>query len=404
MISSIKTDGNYRNFPFIVLLLIGLYLCEGMFGLLPMSRLFFPIYFMFFLKGYKKDTPFSKPLLLLIISMVLSMFSCMIFHNQSLISSFGCYVTYAAIAFFFLLRKMNINPNTIERVLFWMFVIFCVCYIYQIMVLPKLFFLSSDRDVNYSLPIFLRRIRLPGMSLVGLGALFSLNKILFGQRKYIFTFVLALIVILLFGFRTLLAFIAIFSFVMIIRIYGFSYKILLSFVFLGLVGWGFSVTEFGQEIFGAMLERQDNDQTFANKDYIRYTTLFYYYGQHYQNLLEMFLGSGLAERGTGSSYEMYYVKLESCGIHYFDWGLLGISWMMGMLSLVAMIWYPIRAFLTKMPNDKLYLSIWFGYLLACAFTSAEFVRQGCFLVQGIALYLITIYSNQYRYEKNYNCK
>ena len=78
MISSIKTDGNYRNFPFIVLLLIGLYLCEGMFGLLPMSRLFFPIYFMFFLKGYKKDTPFSKPLLLLIISMVLSMFSCII--------------------------------------------------------------------------------------------------------------------------------------------------------------------------------------------------------------------------------------------------------------------------------------------------------------------------------------
>lgn len=404
MFSSINTDDNYRSYPFIVLLLIGLYLCEGMFGLLPMTKFFFPVYFLFFLSGYKNDTPFSKPLLLLMVSMVLSMFSCLIFHNQDIISSFGSNVTYAAIAIFFLLRKMNINPNTIERVLFWMFVIFCACYIYQIMVLPKLVFLSSDKFVNYDLPIFLRRIRLPGMSLVGLGALFSLNQILVGQRKYIFSFVLALIVILLFGFRTLLAFIAIFSFVMIIRIYGFSYKILLSFVFLCLVAWGFSVTEFGQEIFGAMLERQDNDQTFANKDYIRYTTLFYYYGQHYQNLLEMFLGSGLPERGTGSIYEAYYTKLESCGIHYFDWGLLGISWMMGMLSLVAMIWYPIRAFLTKMPNDKLYLSIWFGYLLACAFTSAEFVRQGCFLVQGIALYLITIYSNQYSYEKGYNCE
>lgn len=400
MISSINTDGKYRSFPFIVLLLIGLYLCEGMFGLFPMSRLFFPIYFMFFISEYKKDTPFSKPLLLLMISMVLSMFSCMIFHNQNLISSFGSYVTYSAIAIFFLLRKMNINPNTIERVLFWMFVIFCVCYIYQIMVLPKLIFLSSDRDVNYSLPIFLRRIRLPGMSLVGLGALFSLNKILFGQRKYIFTFVLALIVILLFGFRTLLAFIAFFSFIMIIRIYGFSYKILLSFVFLCLVVWAFSVTEFGQDIFGAMMERQDDNQTFANKDYIRYTTLFYFYGDHYKNLLEMILGSGLPERGTGSIYEMYYVKLESFGIHYFDWGLLGISWMMGILSLVAMIWYPIRAFLMRMPKDKLYLSIWFGYLLACAFTSAEFVRQGCFLIQGIALYLIT----EFAYEKNCNCK
>lgn len=404
MFSTINTGYKYRSYPFIVLLLIGLYLCEGIFGLLSPTRVLFPVYFLFFLSGYKNDTPFSKPLLLLMVSMVLSMFSCMIFHNQDLISSFKSNVTYAAIAIFFILRKMKINPNSVERVLFWMFVIFCACYIYQIMVLPKLVFLSSDKYINYDLPFFLRRIRLPGMSLVGLGALLSLNKILVGQNRYIFTFLLALIVILLFGFRTLLAFIAIFSFIMIIRVFGFSYKILFSFVFLCIVIWGFSVTEFGQQIFGAMMERQDDNQTFANKDYIRYTTLFYYYGQHYQNLLEMFLGSGLPERGTDSIYEMYYIKLESLGIHYFDWGLLGISWMMGMLSLVAMIWYPIRAFLTRMPNDKLYLSVWFGYLLACAFTSAEFVRQGCFLVQGIALYLITIYSNQYSYEKDYNCK
>ena len=404
MFSSINTDDNYRNYPFIVLLLIGLYLCEGMFGLLPMTKFFFPVYFLFFLSGYKNDTPFSKPLLLLMVSMVLSMFSCLIFHNQDIISSFGSNVTYAAICIFFVLCKLKLDPIIVERVLFWMFIIFCACYIYQVLVFPKLVFLSSDARIDYNLPIFLRRIRFPGMSLVGLGAFFSLNKILIGQNKYIVPYVLALIVILLFGFRTLLVFITVFSFVIIIRVYGFSYKIMLAFIFLCIIAWLFSLTEFGQTIFNTMLERQEGSDNFSNKDYIRYTTLYYYYNDHYKNFIEMLLGSGLPQRGTGSIYEAYYIKLESCGIHYFDWGLLGISWMMGMLSLVAMIWYPIRAFLTRMPNDKLYLSVWFGYLFACAFTSAEFVRQGCFLVQGIALYLITIYSNQYSYEKDYNCE
>lgn len=138
MFSSINTDDNYRSYPFIVLLLIGLYLCEGMFGLLPMTKFIFPIYFLFFLSGYKNDTPFSKPLLLLMVSMVLSMFSCLIFHNQDIISSFGSNVTYAAICIFFVLRKLKLNPIIVERVLFWMFIIFCACYIYQVLV-----FLSS---------------------------------------------------------------------------------------------------------------------------------------------------------------------------------------------------------------------------------------------------------------------
>lgn len=157
MFSTINTGYKYRSYPFIVLLLIGLYLCEGMFGLLPTTRVLFPVYFLFFLSGYKNDTPFSKPLLLLMVSMVLSMFSCMIFHNQDLISSFKSNVTYAAIAIFFILRKMKINPNSVERVLFWMFVIFCACYIYQIMVFPKLVFLSSDKYINYDLPFFFKK-------------------------------------------------------------------------------------------------------------------------------------------------------------------------------------------------------------------------------------------------------
>ena len=112
------------------------------------------------------------------------------------------------------------------------------------------------------------------------------------------------------------------------------------------------------------------------------------------------MGSGIPNRVIISDYGKYYDNLESYGIHYYDWGILGMSWMMGLMSLVAMVWYSVKAFFTKVPRNKLYLTLWFGYLLACGFTSAEFVRQGCFLIQGMVLYLIHVYSD----EKNNSSK
>lgn len=181
---------------------------------------------------------------------------------------------------------------------------------------------------------------------------------------------------------------------MIVKINGFSYRLIVGIIVLLIIIWGFSLTTFGQETFAAMLERQENDQNFGNKDYIRYTTLFYYYSQHFSNFIEFLLGSGIPNRLIISNYSRYYDNLESFGIHYYDWGILGMSWMMGLMSLIAMVWYSVKAFFTKVPRNKLYLTLWFGYLLACGFTSAEFVRQGCFLIQGMVLYLIHVYSDE----------
>ena len=241
---------------------------------------------------------------------------------------------------------------------------------------------------------------MPGMSLVGIGLFYSLNKLLLGNYKYLPFVVLAVVVMMLFGFRTLLFFSILFSIWMIVKINGFSYRLIVGIIVLLIIIWGFSLTTFGQETFAAMLERQENDQNFGNKDYIRYTTLFYYYSQHFSNFIEFLLGSGIPNRLIISNYGRYYDNLESFGIHYYDWGILGMSWMMGLMSLIAMVWYSVKAFFTKVPRNKLYLTLWFGYLLACGFTSAEFVRQGCFLIQGMVLYLIHVYSD----EKNNSSK
>lgn len=389
----------YRQYPFFVLLLIILWMCHGFFGLFHVSRIFFIIYFLGFCITYRQCTPFSKPILLLFISMVLSMISCWFFHGQSFINSINSYINYSTLAIYFILLKLKINPYVVERLLVWTFVIFCFCYIYQVLVFPKLIFLESDERLSYNASILLRRIRFPGMSVVGLGFFFFLNKVLLKKYEYFPFLILSLIIILLFGFRTLLFFCFIFGMYLNVKINGINHKFIITCIVFFVVIALIFITEFGQEIFGAMWERQtEMDQSFANEDYIRYVTLFYYLGEHFTNFIEFLLGSGFPARNLNSQYANYYEYIESnLGIHYNDWGILGVSWMMGVLSLVAMVWYPVKSFFMKLPKDKLYLNIWFAYLLACGFTSAEFIRQGCFLIQGLALYLIYSFST---YEKN----
>lgn len=301
-----------RNLPFAALLIIALWLCENFFGLFSVSRVRFVIYTILFVILYKKNTTYSKPILLLFISMWVSILSCKIYHNQGIIDTITGYSTFGAIAIYFVLLKLRMPTYKIEKLLFWMFLAFSACYFYQMLVYPKPVFIGSDNPYQEELDMIIRRIRMPGMSIVGLGLFYSLNKVILGKIKYLPFVILAVILLLLFGFRTLLGVGLLFSFVMLIRINGFSWKLLFGFLLLIGIIYLFSLSPFGQEIFDQMSDRQnDMDQNFGNKDYIRYTTLFYYLQEHFKDPLEFFMGSGIPLRGSGSNYELYYTSVVS---------------------------------------------------------------------------------------------
>ena len=128
--------------------------------------------------------------------------------------------------------------------------------------------------------------------------------------NYILPMLLSLICMLLFGFRTLLFFSAVFSIIMIIRFNGFSKKLVLWCALGGLGAYLLYLTPIFQTVFEGMMERQESDQTFGNKDYIRYATLFHYYGHHYKSTVEMFLGSGLCNRALRTSYSLEILRNE----------------------------------------------------------------------------------------------
>ena len=80
--------------------------------------------------------------------------------------------------------------------------------------------------------------------------------------------------------------------------------------------------------------------------------------------------------------------LKGRGIDWTDLGLLSLSWMIGLITVLAMIAYSIKAFLLKVPSEYYYIGVWFIYLVIVSFTTAEFFRSGNFIVQALALYLV----------------
>lgn len=76
-----------------------------------------------------KDTTFSRPVSILMISMILSMFSCLLFHGQSLFNSLPGYVTYGAIVIYFVLFKIRLSPNVVERLIFGCSLFLCLLYL-----------------------------------------------------------------------------------------------------------------------------------------------------------------------------------------------------------------------------------------------------------------------------------
>ena len=195
-------------------------------------------------------------------------------------------------------------------------------------------------------------------------------------------------VIMLMGFRTMLAGIVIFSFVMIYKIYKINWKIILYGLLVVFLFFMLIQIPIFTEKLNLIFERHQN-ANFSNSDYIRIIGFEYFFKEHFQSIWEFIFGSGMPRIGdTNTQYGDYIYSLYDIGIVWADWGLLGLSWMIGPIPVIIMLIYSIRAFFLKVPNDYSYLGIWFLYLIAISFTTKEFFRDGNFVVQAMALYLV----------------
>jgi hypothetical protein len=60
------------------------------------------------------------------------------------------------------------------------------------------------------------------------------------------------------------------------------------------------------------------------------------------------------------------------------------------VACLGLVWYSVKALLSRVPKDMMYLNFYFLYLLMVSFTTMEIYRGGVFAVEAIVLYLIDI--------------
>lgn len=137
-----------------------------------------------------------------------------------------------------------------------------------------------------------------------------------------------------------------------------------------------------------MLARQETLNTYRFENDIRYLNLIYHYTSYFKNPIEMIFGSGMPYTGT-SYYDFEQDLKEMYGFYYSDWGLIGLSWIIGIPAVLIMLIYSYKIFKTKTRKEYYYIGIYFFNIVISSITTHEFYIHLNFVVQAILFCIFT---------------
>lgn len=197
---------------------------------------------------------------------------------------------------------------------------------------------------------------------------------------------MSLLVAIAFEFRSQLAVLPIFILleVFLTKKVSFVYILKIS-TFCAVLGFALYNVDFVHEKFLSMKERNEQ-QNFDNDDYVRLDTYAYYNNIFLRNTYEHIFGRGLA--GIDGTYTKYVSSIKEQGYIWADWGLIGLTWLLGIPAVLCMLWYSIIPIFKIRRKDCIYISVWFLFLFFSSTFNREFFRQGIFVIQAFALFYL----------------
>jgi len=383
----------------LILILITLILLDffGGYGRGQTVIIFFLIPFIFF--EYHNISIFKRYIMIFMFGLFLSMLSSQYFRGQKIMTSLPVYTDLFAIIYYFFVKSLNPKIEILEKVLLVLIILFIGIYIISYFTYPdgifSRIFIGEQRDYGEDV-----RIRIMGQGLASLGYFFALNKLLLQKRKnvlYIAILFACALIIFLMGFRTILAFLVPFTIYLVYKCYGFSGRLLRMSILSIIAIIIFINIPIIDEKINFILDRNKNEN-FQNEDYVRIAQFIYFTHDHFKNGIEYMLGSGLPQLGNeefnikASQYGIYMQGLVDNGINWVDFGLLSMSWMVGLLPIVTLIAYCIKAIRLNVRKEYLYVGIWFLFLVIISFTTMEAIRPGNLALHAIGLVLVELAS------------
>ena len=148
---------------FFLLILLG---CFGLvfFSFSKSSYLYWGILIVLLFKdGFSanvKETILGKLIIFYISFLFLSCVYSWLYNKQSLYVVILYSFNYFSILFFFVLLKLKLTAQQTEKVILWISLTFCMCYIVQWLIYPTILFSSANDTINITDDQF--RMRMPG--------------------------------------------------------------------------------------------------------------------------------------------------------------------------------------------------------------------------------------------------
>lgn len=374
------------------------------FGAFPMSfSITVPILLFCLYMGWKQPTDYRKIFLVIFVGILASMVSCMINRGQSIIDSIKAMPNYFGLLFYFFLKWRKFKLTTVQSALVWLIIVFDILYIAQYYLIDYgINFLNID-DWMLSDSTEGNRLRVMSSGLYSLGMFYGIVQwYITHKNKYLALFIVGAFVMLLTGYRQFLVSTLV---ALLFMIYKLDKRVKLKHIgfvaAIVVVGYFLYQIPAVQGKIAGMIERNDTGASLDNKDYIRVIQWEFFNHEYFKNGWEHFFGSGLPLPGAKSGFGKYFQTLTDQGLQYVDWGIIGVSWMLGVLTFVGYVWMSLAAILKRVPSVYLYISLWYIFLLSSSITNWEFFRDGNFLVHAMALYIIELASKEN--EKNKSC-
>lgn len=350
-------------------------------------------------------TALEEKVLLIITGLII--ITCI--YSSSILDQNSYYVSiytlvYTEMCSFFVYKRLHLSANEAKSTLMIISCLMITGYFIQWLLYPRyiLFWIAQD-DINITDENF--RMRFYCTACAYLILLYGVNKYLLERKKkhLLWTFVGGFPVVMM-EFRSL-TIITITSIVIMVAILSVKKKrFIQSWVFVSVVALLITQIPLVQDKIDKMIIRNDSGQNFSNKEYVRYLALEYYVNNFSEDPLTWIIGGGTpltsSETGykRGNSYEHIFIFGNNVQLFWVDLGLIGLSFIIGIPTVLLIVILCLRYVWQCKENDMLYIRFTLlTILVGSIVTSMELYRSGNFIILGLIFY----YVYKYKQEKKY---
>lgn len=342
--------------------------------------------FSFFLVMGRSNMKFKYAILLFLAGLIFNTMAAFMNLGQSPVKTILAFEYSYFILIYFLLHNLNLSRKFLENTIIAFAIIYSVVFLAQYAVYPTII-LRSDKNTA----VLSKQFEILGSGFLVLGYLLSLNRyLIYRGLKNILLAVGFIIILFLSDFRTLLAGAAVVTLLLLLRIVHRP-KDIIKLVFVVLILFGLTQYQVFTKIINNMVVQTGNNIKEGEK-YVRFVELEFFLKRYPQNISYFIIGGGRASGENLYRYNREAAFGMNYNIVWVDIGLIGYYIVIGGIATLGLLWYSLKAISIKLPRDRLYLNLYFLYLIIVSFTNEEIFRDGIFTVQAIALYLIDISS------------